>query len=57
MRPDVARRPRDTARSRLLAALASALLLGAGFLMIAFGGTGLHDRMAGTRVMRRGEGI
>ena len=39
---------------RLLGYLASSLLLGIGFLMIAFGGTALHDRIAGTRVVRRG---
>ena len=39
---------------RLLGYLASGLLLGIGFLMIAFGGTALHDRIAGTRVVRRG---
>jgi uncharacterized RDD family membrane protein YckC len=32
----------------------SGLLLGAGFLMAAFGGRGLHDRIAGTRVVRSG---
>jgi uncharacterized RDD family membrane protein YckC len=32
----------------------SAALLGAGFLMVAFGRRGLHDRIAGTRVVRRG---
>jgi uncharacterized RDD family membrane protein YckC len=26
--------------------------LGVGFLMIAFGGAGLHDRVAGTRVVK-----
>jgi uncharacterized RDD family membrane protein YckC len=39
---------------RLLGYVASSLLLGIGFLMIAFGGTALHDRIAGTRVVRRG---
>ena len=39
---------------RVLGYAASALLLGIGFLMIAFGGTALHDRIAGTRVVRRG---
>jgi len=39
---------------RVLGYLASGLLLGIGFLMIAFGGTALHDRIAGTRVIRRG---
>jgi uncharacterized RDD family membrane protein YckC len=39
---------------RVLGYVASGLLLGVGFLMIAFGGTALHDRIAGTRVVRRG---
>ena len=39
---------------RVLGYLASGLLLGIGFLMIAFGGAALHDRIAGTRVLRRG---
>jgi uncharacterized RDD family membrane protein YckC len=39
---------------RVLGYAASGLLLGIGFLMIAFGGTALHDRIAGTRVVRRG---
>jgi uncharacterized RDD family membrane protein YckC len=34
----------------------SAAALGIGFLMIAFGGVGLHDRIAGTRVVRRRQG-
>jgi uncharacterized RDD family membrane protein YckC len=38
---------------RLLGYLVSGALFGAGFLMIAFGGRGLHDRLAGTRVVRR----
>jgi uncharacterized RDD family membrane protein YckC len=42
---------------RVLGYCASALLLGIGFLMIAFGGTALHDRIAGTRVVRRGAGL
>jgi hypothetical protein len=29
--------------------------LGVGFLMIAFGGQGLHDRLASTRVVREHE--
>jgi uncharacterized RDD family membrane protein YckC len=33
--------------------LLSAASLGIGFLMVAFGGSGLHDRIAGTRVVRR----
>jgi uncharacterized RDD family membrane protein YckC len=40
---------------RVLGYAASFLLLGIGFLMIAFGGTALHDRMAGTRVVARGK--
>ena len=32
----------------------SFLVLGIGFLMILFGGRGLHDHIAGTRVVRRG---
>ncbi len=39
---------------RLLGYLLSAASLGIGFLMIASGGEGLHDRIAGTRVVRRG---
>ena len=42
---------------RVLGYCASFLLLGVGFLMIAFGGTALHDRIAGTRVVRRGTGL
>jgi uncharacterized RDD family membrane protein YckC len=38
---------------RLLGCVASGLLLGLGFLMIAFTGEGLHDKIAGTRVVRR----
>jgi uncharacterized RDD family membrane protein YckC len=41
---------------RLFGCLVSAALLGAGFIMVAFGGRGLHDRIAGTRVVRRGRG-
>jgi uncharacterized RDD family membrane protein YckC len=37
---------------RVFAYLLSAASLGLGFLMIAFGGAGLHDRIAGTRVVR-----
>jgi uncharacterized RDD family membrane protein YckC len=39
---------------RLIGYACSALVLGLGFLMIALNGSGLHDRMAGTRVVRRG---
>jgi len=38
---------------RLLGYVLSGALLGIGFLMIAFGATALHDRVAGTRVIRR----
>ena len=43
----------DRAGLRLLGYLLSAASLGIGFLMIASGGRGLHDRIAGTRVVRR----
>jgi uncharacterized RDD family membrane protein YckC len=39
---------------RFLGYLLSGALLGIGFLMILFGGNALHDRIAGTRVVRRG---
>jgi uncharacterized RDD family membrane protein YckC len=39
---------------RLFGYLVSGALLGAGFVMVAFGGRGLHDRIAGTRVVRQG---
>jgi uncharacterized RDD family membrane protein YckC len=38
---------------RVLGYLLSVLTLGFGFLMIAFAGHGLHDKLAGTRVVRR----
>jgi uncharacterized RDD family membrane protein YckC len=38
---------------RLGGYLLSGLLLGGGFFIVAFGGTALHDRIAGTRVVRR----
>ncbi len=38
---------------RLLGYAASFLLLGLGFVLIALAGEGLHDRIAGTRVVRR----
>jgi uncharacterized RDD family membrane protein YckC len=38
---------------RLLGYALSACLFGVGFLMIAFSGRALHDRIAGTRVVRR----
>jgi uncharacterized RDD family membrane protein YckC len=41
---------------RLFGYLVSGALLGAGFVMVAFGGRGLHDRIAGTRVVRRRRG-
>jgi uncharacterized RDD family membrane protein YckC len=44
------------AATRVLGYLLSGVLLGIGFLMIAFGGFGLHDRLAGTRVVRRERG-
>ena len=39
---------------RVLGYMLSTASLGIGFLMIAAGGDGLHDRIAGTRVVRRG---
>lgn len=42
------------AAARLFGYCVSALALGIGFLMIAFQGRGLHDRIAGTQVVRRG---
>jgi uncharacterized RDD family membrane protein YckC len=39
---------------RLAGYLLTGLLLGMGFFIVAFGGTALHDRIAGTRVVRRG---
>jgi uncharacterized RDD family membrane protein YckC len=41
---------------RLLGCLLSCLTLGIGFLMIAFSGSALEDRVAGTRVVRRARG-
>lgn len=41
------------ATARLFGYALSSLLLGIGHLMVAFGGRGLHDRIAGTRVVRR----
>jgi uncharacterized RDD family membrane protein YckC len=38
---------------RLLGYMVSGLVFGIGFLMIAFGSGGLHDQIAGTRVVRR----
>jgi uncharacterized RDD family membrane protein YckC len=39
---------------RLAGYLLTGALLGMGFLIVAFGGTAVHDRIAGTRVIRRG---
>jgi len=44
--------PLSNALLRALGYLLSAASLGLGFLMVAFGGRGLHDRIAGTRVVR-----
>jgi uncharacterized RDD family membrane protein YckC len=41
---------------RLLGYALSGVLLGMGFFIVAFGGTALHDRIAGTRVVKRGSG-
>jgi uncharacterized RDD family membrane protein YckC len=41
------------AAARLLGYVLSTALLGLGFVMIAITGDGLHDRIAGTRVVRR----
>jgi uncharacterized RDD family membrane protein YckC len=38
---------------RLLGYLLSSAILGIGFVMIAFGGDGMHDKLAATRVVRR----
>lgn len=43
------------AAARFFGYLLSGLVLGIGFLMIAVTGSGLHDRLAGTRVVRRDE--
>ncbi|HWW95343.1 MAG TPA: RDD family protein, partial [Vicinamibacteria bacterium] len=42
---------------RVFGYLLSAAALGIGFLMIALRGHGLHDRIAGTRVVRRRRGV
>jgi uncharacterized RDD family membrane protein YckC len=42
----------SSASKRALGYLLSAASLGIGFLMVAFGGRGLHDRIAGTRVVK-----
>jgi uncharacterized RDD family membrane protein YckC len=44
------------ALARVLGYVLSGAVLGIGFLMIAFAGYGLHDRVAGTRVVRRSRG-
>jgi uncharacterized RDD family membrane protein YckC len=44
--------PLASASKRALGYLLSAASLGIGFLMVAFGGRGLHDRIAGTRVVK-----
>jgi uncharacterized RDD family membrane protein YckC len=44
--------PLGRATLRLFGYLLSAASLGVGFLMVAFGGSGLHDRVAGTRVVK-----
>jgi uncharacterized RDD family membrane protein YckC len=44
--------PLGRAALRVFGYLLCAASLGVGFLMVAFGGSGLHDRIAGTRVVR-----
>jgi uncharacterized RDD family membrane protein YckC len=44
--------PLGCAVLRVFGYLLSAASLGIGFLMVAFGGSGLHDRIAGTRVVK-----
>jgi uncharacterized RDD family membrane protein YckC len=44
--------PLGCAALRVFGYLLSAASLGIGFLMVAFGGSGLHDRIAGTRVVK-----
>jgi uncharacterized RDD family membrane protein YckC len=44
--------PLGSALRRALGYLLSVASLGIGFLMVAFGGRGLHDRIAGTRVVK-----
>jgi uncharacterized RDD family membrane protein YckC len=44
--------PLGSAVRRALGYLLSAASLGIGFLMVAFGGRGLHDRIASTRVVK-----
>ena len=44
--------PLACASKRALGYMLSAASLGIGFLMVAFGGRGLHDRIAGTRVVK-----
>jgi uncharacterized RDD family membrane protein YckC len=44
--------PLGAAALRVFGYVLSAASLGIGFLMVAFGGSGLHDRVAGTRVVK-----
>ncbi len=44
--------PVGRATLRVFGYLLSAASLGVGFLMVAFGGSGLHDRVSGTRVVK-----
>ena len=44
--------PIGRAALRVFGYLLSAASLGVGFLMVAFGGSGLHDRVSGTRVVK-----
>jgi uncharacterized RDD family membrane protein YckC len=44
--------PLGSAVRRALGYLLSAASLGIGFLMVAFSGRGLHDRVAATRVVK-----
>jgi uncharacterized RDD family membrane protein YckC len=44
--------PLGSALRRALGYLLSAASLGIGFVMVIFGGRGLHDRIAGTRVVK-----
>jgi len=47
--------PLGCAALRAFGYLLSVASLGIGFLMVAFGGSGLHDRIAGTRVVKGGK--
>jgi len=44
--------PLGRAAARVFGYLLSTASLGIGFLMIAFSGSGLHDRISGTRVVK-----